>query len=132
MRIQRLSDEAIAAQLGDAIRERRLRKDIKQDDLAEAVGVSTPTIQKLEKGKGTIQVLIAVLRELNCLDLLVNLLAQPRVSPLAVAKTGKTSRLRAAGTMKSKAVMVKPGGGTPKSQSEGQGPTLLIPRKIRG
>lgn len=134
MRIQRLSDEAIAAQLGDAIRERRLRKDIKQDDLADAVGVSTPTIHKLEKGKGTIQVLIAVLRELNCLDLLVNLLAQPRVSPLAVAKTGKTLRLRAAGTMnvKSKAVMVKAADGTPKGQSEGQGPTLLIPRKIRG
>ena len=134
MRIQRLSDEAIADQLGNAIRERRLRKDIKQDDLAEAVGVSTPTIQKLEKGKGTIQVLIAVLRELNCLELLMNLLAAPRVSPLAVAKTGKTTRVRAVGAsqVKSRTIATKVNGGVTTGRLEGQTPNLLIPRRSRG
>lgn len=52
MRIQRLSDEAIADQLGKVIRERRLRKDIKQDDSAEAVGVSTPPSRRWRKAKG--------------------------------------------------------------------------------
>ena len=45
MRIQRMSDEAIAIQLGKAIRERRLRKNTTQEQLAEAIGVSTPTLQ---------------------------------------------------------------------------------------
>lgn len=90
-----MSDNAIAEQLGDAIRDRRLRKNITQDNLAKGVGVSTPTIQKLEKGKGTLLLLITVLRELNSLELLAEVISPPRISPLEVARTGKTSRRRA-------------------------------------
>lgn len=131
MRIQRLSDDAIALQLGDALRERRLRKGVIQEDLAKLVGVSVPTIQKLEKGRGTLQLLISVLRELNSLDLLNSLLAAPRVSPLEVAKTGKVIRIRAAGisrggrVMTAKTVAHKPGSD---SSKRGEKP-LLIPRK---
>jgi len=131
MRIQRLSDEAIALQLGEALRERRLRKGITQDDIASLVGVSVPTIQKLEKGRGTLQLLIAVLRELNSLDLMSGLLAAPRVSPLEVAKTGKVTRIRATGSSRGgqartgKIVVHKPGGQLSK---RGEQP-LLIPRK---
>jgi transcriptional regulator with XRE-family HTH domain len=131
MRIQRLSDKAIAEQLGDALRERRLRKGITQDGLANLVGVSTPTIQKLEKGRGALQLLIAVLRELNSLDLLSSLTAPPRVSPLAVAKTGKVVRLRASGGSRSDRAAVKSmverklGD---QSTKRGEKP-LLIPRK---
>ena len=128
MRTERMSDEAIAQQLGDAIRERRLRKDITQEALASKVGVSTPTLQKLEKGKGTLQLLIAVLRELNCLDLLGNLLAPPRVSPLAVVKTGKVGRVRAAGLKQ----RVGTSGAAAGESSAKVGPALLIPRKGRG
>ncbi|WP_367863300.1 helix-turn-helix transcriptional regulator [Pseudomonas guariconensis] len=121
-----MSDEAIAEQLGDALRTRRLRKDITQDELANLVGVSTPTIQKLEKGRGTLQLLIAVLRELNSLDLLSSLTAPPRVSPLAVAKSGKAVRLRAVGTIRNQLV----GKRTldVKATKQGEKP-LLIPRK---
>ncbi|HEJ2342329.1 TPA: helix-turn-helix domain-containing protein [Pseudomonas aeruginosa] len=120
MRIQRLTDDAIAEQLGDAMRERRLRKGITQDDLAEQTGVSTPTIQKLEKGKGTLQLLISVLRELNSLDLLATLLAPPRISPLEVVKTGKATRVRATRIPRSTQVAAKP------SPPRG---TVLIPPK---
>lgn len=130
MRIQRLSDEAIAEQLGDALRERRLRKGITQDELAKLVGVSTPTIQKLEKGRGALQLLIAVLRELNSLDLLSSLTAPPRVSPLAVAKTGKVVRYRATGfrsnrTEAKQSVERKLGDQSTKTGNK----PLLIPRK---
>ncbi|HGO9799719.1 TPA: helix-turn-helix domain-containing protein [Pseudomonas aeruginosa] len=122
MRIQRLTDDAIAEQLGDAMRERRLRKGVTQDDLAEKTGVSTPTIQKLEKGKGTLQLLISVLRELNSLDLLATLLAPPRVSPLEVVKTGKVTRIRAAKSPRATRVAAKP------SPPRG---TVLIPQKSK-
>lgn len=131
MRIQRLSDDAIAQQLGDALRERRLRKGITQEDLANLVGVSVPTIQKVEKGRGTLQLLISVLRELNSLDLMSSLLAAPRVSPLEVAKTGKVTRIRAAGSSRGgqarvgKVVMHKT---DTNSSKRGERP-LLIPRK---
>jgi transcriptional regulator with XRE-family HTH domain len=123
MRVQRLSDAGIAQQLGEALRERRLRQDIIQEDLATRVGVSVPTLQKLEKGRGTVQLLIAVLRELNSLDLLSSLLAAPRVSPLQVAKSGKLSRVRASGSRRA--------AGTPAgaAQPDGAAPALLIPRK---
>jgi transcriptional regulator with XRE-family HTH domain len=127
MKIQRLSDEAILAQLGDALRERRLRSEVTQDVLAERVGVSTPTIQKLEKGKGTLQLLVAVLRELKSLDLLNDLTSPPRVSPLAVARSGKTSRQRAAASSASKTRIVM-GKLSPKAEKH-SGQVLLIPRK---
>lgn len=127
MRIQRLSDEAIAEQLGDALRERRLRKGITQDELANLAGVSTPTLQKLEKGRGTLQLLIAVLRELNSLDLLNGLIAPPRVSPMAVAKTGKVLRTRATSASRSVRTAAQ---GTLGDQFINQGDKpLLIPRK---
>ncbi|MCU1716831.1 helix-turn-helix transcriptional regulator [Pseudomonas sp. 5P_3.1_Bac2] len=129
MRVQRLSDDGIAQQLGEALRERRLRKDIIQEDLAARVGVSVPTLQKLEKGRGTVQLLIAVLRELNSLDLLSSLLAAPRVSPLAVAKSGKVSRVRASGSRGQQARVAADEQATGAQSAAGAAKPLLIPRK---
>ncbi|WP_426202591.1 helix-turn-helix transcriptional regulator [Pseudomonas sp. TWP3-1] len=136
MRIQRQSDDAIAAQLGEGLRERRVRKDITQDQLAKNVGVSTPTIQKLEKGKGTLQLLIAVLRELDSLDLLSSLIEPPRASPIAAAQTGKTGRVRALGAVRTSdgrfhAYHSTQPGTDPHNKSNKQGTArpLLIPRK---
>lgn len=129
MRIQRLSDEEIAKQVGNALRERRLRKGITQVGLANLVGVSTPTVQNLEKGRGAIQLLIAVLRELNSLDLLSNLIAIPRVSPLEVAKTGKVVRVRAPSSSRSGRIKRK--GLEPKAEENctaREDKPLLIPR----
>jgi len=96
MRIQRMSDDAIASTLGQAIRERRLRKNISQDGLAELVGISSPTLGKLENGKGTIANLISTLRGLGALDLLAPMMTPPPVSPLAVSRAStSTKRIRA-------------------------------------
>ena len=126
MRMQRLSDDAIAKTLGEVLRERRLRKNITQDQLAEEVGVSTPTLHKLEKGKGSIALLISVLRALNCLELLDALLSPPRASPLAVVSAGKFRRIRAAGTARvtASAKNISTDTGSP---NFGEG--LLIPRR---
>lgn len=120
MRMQRMSDEAIAVQIGQAIRERRLRKNITQDELAESAGVSTPTLQKLEKGKGTIANLITALRALGSLDLLVPVLTPPPVSPLAVSQARSArARVRAAPSSS----------GRGKTLTAANNASLLIPRK---
>jgi len=134
MRIQRKSDDAISAQLGEALRARRLRKDITQDQLAESVGVSTPTIQKLEKGKGTLQLLIAVLREFDSLDLLSGLIEPPRASPMIAAQTGKTGRVRAQGSVRTREGRTHAYGSaqpqaSSKNNEQGKAKPLLIPRK---
>ncbi|WP_423204899.1 helix-turn-helix transcriptional regulator [Pseudomonas kribbensis] len=134
MRIQRKSDDAISAQLGEALRARRLRKDITQDQLADSVGVSTPTIQKLEKGKGTLQLLIAVLREFDSLDLLSGLIEPPRASPMAAAQTGKTGRVRALGAVRTSDGRIHVHQSTqpqtsPENKEQGKAKPLLIPRK---
>lgn len=95
MRIESMTDEAIAAQIGEAIKAYRLRKDMKQEDLAQEIGVSKPTVVHLEQGQVKLSVLIAALRALRKLDLLESLTSPPRPSPLMVARMEGKDRLRA-------------------------------------
>lgn len=129
---QRNSDKAIAEQVGLALLQRRLHKNIKQDDLARAVGVSSSTLHRLEKGKGSLQLLVAVLEVLNELDLLASLLTPPRISPRAVASTGKTHRVRAAGSLPDDRVNRPVYPMAPSDPIQGQPSHLLIPRRKRG
>ncbi|HEX5763832.1 MAG TPA: helix-turn-helix domain-containing protein [Solirubrobacterales bacterium] len=62
-------------QLGAAIRERRRRLGITQDDLAASMGVNRRVIGQLEKGKETVQIGI-VLRAARAVGLDVGV--QPR------------------------------------------------------
>lgn len=62
-------------QLGAAIRERRRRLGITQDDLAASMGVNRRVIGQLEKGKETVQIGI-VLRAARAVGL--NVGVQPR------------------------------------------------------
>ncbi|HEX5929666.1 MAG TPA: helix-turn-helix domain-containing protein [Solirubrobacterales bacterium] len=48
------------AELGSAIRERRRRLDITQDELAASIGVNRKVIGQLERGKETVHVGIAL------------------------------------------------------------------------
>jgi transcriptional regulator with XRE-family HTH domain len=91
-----LTDSAIAELLGQRLRALRLHKNRTQGKLAERTALSVGTIQALESGRGKIENLIAVLRDLNALDGLDAFLPEPRESPLALAKASlKTKRARA-------------------------------------
>lgn len=97
-----LTDTAIAELLGQRLRALRLRKNRTQGKLAERTALSVGTIQALESGRGKIENLIAVLRDLNALDGLDAFLPEPQESPLALAKASlkagsglKTKRARA-------------------------------------
>lgn len=80
------SDSRIMQELGKRLRALRLRKNITQEDLAERAVIAVGTIKSLEKGKGKLSSLIAVLRELDSLEQLENLIPPITLSPLQIAE----------------------------------------------
>ena len=89
MGIYALSDHAIAEQLGSKVRNLRLRRNISQEALAQATALSLNSIKALEKGKGKLSTLIAVMRELGALEQIDQLLPAPKISPLQLARQKK-------------------------------------------
>lgn len=97
-----MSDKAILRELGRRTRRRRLAKNLSQENLAKMAGVNRMTIVNLEKGKtATLLTFIQVLHALGNLDGLENLLPDPGLSPLQVAKMKGKERLRASASKKS-------------------------------
>jgi putative transcriptional regulator len=80
------SDSRIMQELGERLRALRLRKNITQEELAEHALLAVGTVKSLEKGKGKLSNLIAVLRELDALDQLGNLIPPVTLSPLQLAE----------------------------------------------
>ena len=72
-------------QVGQQVRDLRLRSDRTQADLARAANVSTSTLASLEHGAGSsLATLVAVVRALGRTDWLGQLAPPPTISPLAV------------------------------------------------
>ncbi len=92
-----MSDKAIRKQLGERLKQQRLRQNITQQQLADATTLSLNTIKSLESGKGKLASLIAVLRELGQLEQLNHFIAEPEISPLQLAKQKGQMRERATG-----------------------------------
>ena len=92
-----LSDKAIEAALGERFKALRLRKNITQQELADATLLSLNTIKALESGSGKLSTIIAVLRELGALDQLDSFIPETTVSPMQLAKMQGKVRERASG-----------------------------------
>ena len=97
-----LSDSAIEAEIGARIRALRLRRNVTQQALAEAAGLSETAIKGLESGRGRLSTLIAVLRELSALDHLDQFIPEITVSPLQLARRRGKERKRASGRRSSR------------------------------
>ena len=97
-----LSDSAIEAEIGARIRALRLRRNVTQQALAEAAGLSATAIKGLESGRGRLSTLIAVLRELSALDHLDQFIPEITVSPLQLARRRGKKRQRASGRRSSR------------------------------
>jgi transcriptional regulator with XRE-family HTH domain len=94
--MNRNSDEATLAELGERIARMRLNRNLTQADLAAEAGVSLRTLQRLEGGESTQLVnLIRTLRALALLDNLDALVPAPAASPLQQVRTGGKERRRA-------------------------------------
>jgi len=119
MRLQAMTDDAIASAIGARLQELRLKKNLSQEHVAREAGISRQTLINLLHGKGTLVNLLAVLRVIGELERAASLVELVRPSPLQVIKMAGTRRMRATGT---RAVGKASAGsaGQPVSGSEGK------------
>ena len=92
----RLTTGELEAELGQHLRDLRLRQNIDQRQLAERADVALNAVKRLEAGKGaTVTSLIKVLRVLGRAEWLATLAPQVSVSPLQMLKDKRPVRQRA-------------------------------------
>jgi len=90
------NNETILVYLGSQIRNIRLARNISQAQLAEEAGVTTLTINRLEKGLGTtLDTFIRVLIALGIQQNLTKLLPDPTIRPMERISESGTERQRA-------------------------------------
>jgi DNA-binding XRE family transcriptional regulator len=99
MNIHGMTDDAIAVELGARIQRQRLNRNKTQNQLAEEVGVSKPTIVQLERGQAKLTTLIAVMRALGILDQVNQIVPEVPASPIQVLKMKGAVRVRATGSV---------------------------------
>jgi putative transcriptional regulator len=90
------TDTAILEELGQRLTKARLARNLKQEDLALAAGLSKHTVERLETGR-SVQLLnfIRVLRGLKLAQSLEQLIPDSAPSPLVQLKLRKKERHRA-------------------------------------
>lgn len=93
-----MSDEVILQTLGKRLRERRIRLNLTQEVAATQAAVSVNTIKNIEKGTGYLSTFIAVLRVLDMLPQLNELITAQSVSPMMMLSLRGKPRLRARGS----------------------------------
>jgi transcriptional regulator with XRE-family HTH domain len=93
------SDPDIMRRIGNKLETARLNRNITRDELQRITGIHKKTIGDAESGKNiTMMTFIAILRGLNMLDHLSDLLREEGISPVMLAKyQGKVPR-RATGS----------------------------------
>lgn len=92
-----MTDQAIAAELGQRIDQIRLERNMTQQQLADAVGLSRVSYAKLVAGQGKFINVIAVLRALDQLALVEHFIPETVFSPIEQLKMKGKKRLRASG-----------------------------------
>lgn len=93
---------AIAKELGDRIKTARLNADLTQKELAKKAGISIKAITNSEKGKSTLESIIAILIALEITEQLNSFIPKQEVSPIQLIKLQGKERKRATGTHTSK------------------------------
>lgn len=92
------TDEAILAELGGRLAQRRLELQLTQEMLAEQAGVSKRTVERIEAGStAQMSTLIRVLRVLELLDRLETLVPEAGPRPMDLARLKGKARKRASG-----------------------------------
>jgi len=91
-----ITDETVIQQLGERIRQLRLRKNRTQTDLAKDSGVGKSTIERFERG-ASIQLtsLVRILRALGKLDDLLGLVPDQSNSPVNIMLREQPKKYRA-------------------------------------
>ena len=90
-----MTDQAIAQTLGQRLEQRRLAANKPQKELAQELGIAEGTYRSAIQGKAKLEVLIGIMRSLECLDELDNFLPPQPFSPIALLKLEGKKRQRA-------------------------------------
>ena len=103
MNFSEMNDNGVLSELGNRVRQLRLRHNLTQQQLAQQTLLSLNTIKALESGKARLATLVVVLRELGRVEELQQFLPDPGVSPMQLAKSKGRQRKRASGRRGGKA-----------------------------
>ncbi len=103
-----MTNKAIAAELGERIEQLRLEQNLTPQQLADEIGLSRVSYRNLVKGSGKLENFIAVLRVLDQLAPLENLIPETGFSPMQQLKYEGKQRKRAAKTRKDEVREPKP------------------------
>lgn len=88
-----MSDDKLALLLGKFIKHHRIERNLSQDELAVAAGLSRPTISLMERGKSmNLNSIIRVLRVLDQLYVFDSLRVPQQLSPLEMLKRQEKQR----------------------------------------
>jgi len=93
-----MTDLAVAAEIGERIDQLRLERNMTQQQIADAVGLSRVSYAKLVAGQAKFANVIAVLRALDQLALLESFVPEAVFSPLEQLKMKGKQRQRASGS----------------------------------
>ena len=102
MKHKNMSPRSIAQELGNRVRQARLRADLTQSEVASRSGLSRRTILNAEKGKVQLENLVAILAAMDMIAHLDMFLPVQEISPIQLAKLKGQQRQRASGSKKEK------------------------------
>ena len=91
------SPAAIAAELGERLKQARLNIDMTQSEVGNIAGLNRKIVINAEKGQVKLEALIAILMALGLTDHLDRLLPEQPISPLQLAKLAGKKRQRSSG-----------------------------------
>ena len=90
-----MSDDRLALLLGEFIKHHRIVKNMSQEELGTAAGLSRPTISLMERGRSmNLNSIIRVLRVLDLLYLFDAIKISHTISPLEMLKMQEKQRKR--------------------------------------
>ncbi len=99
MNLHQLSDQQVLLEITQRVKQRRLNKNMTQQELAEKTGLHVQTIKNFESGKSTkLRTLIQILRVFDDLEALNQFLPDPGISPIQLLKLKGKERTRASGS----------------------------------
>ena len=102
MELKNMSPLAIAEELGNRLKQARLRADLTQAEVASRTGLNRRTILNAEKGKVQLENLVAILVSMDMADQLNIFLPVQEISPIQLAKLNGQQRQRASRSKKRK------------------------------
>jgi transcriptional regulator with XRE-family HTH domain len=103
MKLDSMTDHAIAQEIGKRIAQMRLQQNLTQQYVADEIGLSRVSYSKLEQGAAKFENIIAVLRVLGRLDLVGGFVPEVTPRPMQQLKM-KGKRRRRASTRQGKRV----------------------------